>query len=268
MNQYQHGFVINEIIISDDSDDSTPEKINQFIQTRGINNIKLFHHNNRRGAGAAWNEIFENASGEITILYDADVFPDKNCTYNLVKSFDNEIGLIASNQEPLFSDTVFYRASRFISNWLRLVRQKSISQYTLMGRGFAIKTNIAKKIKIPEDIIAIDLYIQCRCMDNNVKIFYQDKAHIKFNPPNNLRDFASQILRASNGHKQLSRCVLESKKNLSRYTLLMISISNFFSHPLDGFAFVYCILQIPFNLSKFNSTSFSAKWEIAQSTKI
>src|SRR5919109_456608 len=82
-NNYAKDFSISEVIISDDSYDKTPQLVDTFLDSNNNNcplNIKLIHHSQRRGAGAAWNEIFENSSGDIIVLYDADVIIDKNCT--------------------------------------------------------------------------------------------------------------------------------------------------------------------------------------------
>ena len=108
----------------------------------------------------AWNEIFQEATGQIIVLYDADIKLEKKCTFNLVNKISGNIVLSASNSQPIQSDNIYGNASKFISSWLRKVRQNGLSQYTVMGRALAIKTEIAKEIYIPEEIIAIDLYLQ------------------------------------------------------------------------------------------------------------
>src|ERR671911_86538 len=82
--QYLGKFFIKEIIISDDSNDKTPFLIKDFIKKNPQLLIRLFHHNERRGAYAGWNEIFKETTGEYLVLYDADVILAQKTTYNLV----------------------------------------------------------------------------------------------------------------------------------------------------------------------------------------
>jgi cellulose synthase/poly-beta-1,6-N-acetylglucosamine synthase-like glycosyltransferase len=65
--------LIKEVIISDDSTDSTPQLIQNFKERNPSLNVKLYHHDVRRGTAAAWNEIFKEAMEKIIILFDADV---------------------------------------------------------------------------------------------------------------------------------------------------------------------------------------------------
>ena len=49
-------FSISEVIISDDSYDKTPQLVDTIVNDNKYPlNIKLIHHSQRRGAGAAWN---------------------------------------------------------------------------------------------------------------------------------------------------------------------------------------------------------------------
>src|ERR671933_3078574 len=82
----QDDFIISEVIISDDSLDSTAELVNSFSIQNDSLNIRFIHHSDRRGTAEAWNEIFEMAVGEIIVLYDADTIPNSTCTRELVCS--------------------------------------------------------------------------------------------------------------------------------------------------------------------------------------
>jgi glycosyltransferase involved in cell wall biosynthesis len=62
---------ILEVLISDDSSDNTPSLVHNFAE-HSLLDIQLFHHDTRRGAAAAWNEILQRAAGDIIVLYDAD----------------------------------------------------------------------------------------------------------------------------------------------------------------------------------------------------
>jgi len=197
-------FAICEIIISDDSSDNTYRLVETLATENPSLSIKLLHHDNRRGVPSAWNEIFKEAIGEIIVLYDADIIISNSTTENLVRSISDGIGLCASNSQPLvLKESAVSRASVFIAEWLRWIRKTGLSQYTAMGRALSILSQVAKRITIPEDVIALDLYLQCKVVELGFKVVYNDEALVYFRPPENMEDFSSQIIRATNGHKQI-----------------------------------------------------------------
>src|ERR687886_70338 len=112
---------ISEIIISDDSSDNTPKIIDEFAKNSSMN-IRFIHHHGRRGAAAAWNEIFKESTGDIIILYDADIILGQNCTRELVSKIHGRVGLCASNQKPIQSRSIIGRATIFTSRWLESIR--------------------------------------------------------------------------------------------------------------------------------------------------
>ena len=138
-------FHLKEIIISDDSQDDTPILIKEFIKNNTQFVIRLFHHHERRGASAGWNEIFKAATGDYLVLYDADVTLEKQTTYNLVNEFTSGIGLCAGNPQPIEISNIYGRASKFISTWLQNVRKDGITQFMVMGRGLAIRQDLAER---------------------------------------------------------------------------------------------------------------------------
>jgi glycosyltransferase involved in cell wall biosynthesis len=261
--QHLGKFFINEIIISDDSNDKTPILIKEFIKKNPQLLIKLFQHNERRGAYAGWNDIFKEATGDYLVLYDADVILTRKTTYNLVKEFRLNVGLCASNPQPLEYSSIYGRASKFITNWLHNVRKNELTQFTVMGRGLAIKSDLAKKITIPENIIAIDYFLQIKVLEFNKQVIYDNNAILYFKTPENLDDFLSQVLRANVGHKQLS---FYKTKKLSILSNIKITLKSILSDPFGGIATLYCYCFIPYYKMR-NQNRISSKWEIAQSTK-
>ena len=97
-----------------------------------------------------------------------------------------------------------------------------------MGRALSVTSEVAKKIIIPRDIISIDLYVQCKILEFGLEIVYNDNALVYFLPPNKVFDFASQVIRAAIGHKQLhayySRFRSDIRSFLSYYMLCNTSV--------------------------------------------
>ena len=256
---------ISEIIISDDSTDATPEIIGNFARKSKLN-ITLIHHNKRRGAASAWNEIFSNAKGDAVVLYDADIIPSKNTTLLLASCIKDDVALCASNPLPLKQNGVAAKASSFNALWLRRARKYVLSQYTVMGRALSILTDIAKIITIP-DIIAIDLYLQCKVLELGQKVTYCDDAVVWFKPAGTMLDFASQVARAVQGHEQIKEYIERFDMQLPLSLMLKGALEEALSYPQGMIAVAIAYLILPVYRARIANQSKSATWHIAESTK-
>lgn len=256
--------LISEVIISDDSSDRTPAIVSEFAKSSPLA-ITLFHHGARRGAAAAWNEIFQKASGDAIVLYDADTIPHPSCTEQLVSRISEVTALCASNSQPVQAARIAGRASVFISNWLRSVRLTGLSQYTVMGRAVAIDAAVAKKIQIP-DMIAIDLYLQCRVIEMGLDVAYNDTAVVYFKPANNMQDLASQVVRAVNGHNQIKDLVSPLNIGLPLHVAVALALKNAAINPLGAISAIIGYSLMPYYRSRLENAD-SAKWHAAGSSK-
>ncbi|HEX2107473.1 MAG TPA: glycosyltransferase family 2 protein [Nitrososphaera sp.] len=256
---------ISEVLISDDSSDDTPNLVRNFTQ-HSILDIQLFHHDTRRGAAAAWNEIIQKAKGDVIVLYDADTIPHPSCTEQLTLSLKGRVGICASNSQPVQAAGIAGRASVFISNWLRSVRLARLSQYTVMGRAVAINSREAKKIEIPTDMIAIDLYIQCKILEIGLDVIYNDNAIVYFKPASDMRDLASQVIRSVNGHNQIKDYVSSFGICLPQQLAIIHALRNILKDPLGAMSVVIGYSLIPYYRSSLEHTD-KATWHTATSSK-
>lgn len=261
-----HAFQILEILISDDSTDETCSIVRDYCLAGNGDKIKLFHHDKRRGAASAWNEIINHAQGNVIVLYDADVMPDTNCTKELVSSIDGNVVLCASNPQPLLGNGIASRGSVFIGKWLEIVRSKQLSRYTVMGRGLALKSQIAKKIVIPSYIIAIDLYLQNAVLGMGYNIDYNKNARLSFMPASTFEDFSSQVLRAIGGHNQLAGMNKGTKIHLNFKRVITSTVLGAIKDPVGAASAGICFLVLPYFLSRIDNFN-SALWNSAKSTK-
>jgi glycosyltransferase involved in cell wall biosynthesis len=265
--QKSEHFEICEIIISDDSSDDTARLIEEFATDNSPQaSIRCLHHSSRMGVGNAWNEIFQNAKGEVIVMYDGDVIPNKDSIHEMLSVLDGRIALTISNSEPTKSVSVAGRAATYVSSWLRSVRNKRLSQYTAIGRGLSIRANIAKQIVIPSDIISVDLYLECKVLEFNLGITYNDRSVVYFCPPGTIADFNSQVLRSLIGHKQIRHCIEKFNIRLPLEVALRQTVRVFLSDPLGALAVAGCYLLLPYHKYKLKGLD-SSKWYIAESTK-
>ena len=124
----------------------------------------------------------------------------------------------------------------------------------------------AKKIIIPNNIIAIDLYLQCKILEFGLNILYDDSALIYFLPANNLFDFASQVVRADIGHKQIHAYYSKFKINLPLKIAVIEGVRNYIHDPIGALCVMICYATLPYYKAKIKEAG-SAKWHTADSTK-
>lgn len=257
--------LIFEVLISDDSSDGTPGLVRDYVRRSPLG-VTLFHHDARRGASAAWNEIFQKAVGDVIVLYDADTIPHPSCTEQLASRISAKTALCASNSQPVQAAGIAGKASVFISNWLRSVRHTGLSQYTVMGRALAIDATAAKKIEIPADMIAIDLYLQCRILEMGRDVVYNDDAVVYFRPANSLLDMASQVVRAINGHNQIKDRIDSLGIGLPPHVGITEALKNAISDPVGAVSTAIGYSLMPYYKSRLKNAD-SAKWHTADSSK-
>ncbi|MFQ5920847.1 MAG: glycosyltransferase [Nitrososphaerales archaeon] len=257
---------IAEVIVSDDSTDYTPDVVGDFARNSKLN-VTLIHHNKRRGAAKAWNEIFSNADGDVTVLYDADVIPEKSTTRIMASSINERTALCAANPRPAGQrGGIAARASAFNSSWLRRVRKAALSQYTVMGRALSIRTDVARRITVP-DIIAIDLYLQCKVLELGYGVDYRDDAIVWFKPANTMPDFMSQVVRAVRGHEEIRDYISKLSIDLPRSTMLKEAMKEAVSDPVGMLALAASYATFPIYRTKLDEKTGQATWHVADSTK-
>ncbi|MGC1933175.1 MAG: glycosyltransferase family 2 protein [Candidatus Nitrosopolaris sp.] len=263
--QKSEHFAICEIIISDDSSDDTIRLIEEFANNSEAA-IRCLHHSSRMGVGNAWNEIFENAKGDVIVMYDGDVIPHEDSIKEMLSALDGQVVLAISNSKPTMSVSIAGRAATCVSSWLRSVRNKRLSQYTAIGRGLSIRAAVAKQIAIPSDIIAVDLYLECRVLEFKLDVAYNDRSVVYFCPPGTIADFNSQVLRSLKGHKQIRHCIEKFNIRLPFEVALRQTMRVFLSDPLGALAVAACYCLLPYHKYRLKGLD-SSKWHIAKSTK-
>lgn len=256
-----------EVIFIDDSDDDTPQIIENLRIKNPEISIRLIHNMSRRGASYAWNTIFRAAKGKVLILFDADIVLGDNCISTLTNNINGHVGLCASNTIPIRKDNNIYSsAATFIANWLRSMRMHGLSQYTTMGRALSIDTQLAKKISIPNETIAIDLYVQCMIIKQDKNILYDDNARVYFVTPNNRKDFFSQIVRAMKGYGQIKEIMKSFNIEAPISLIIKEFLKNSIQYPRGAISLLLCYSLFPFFYARYSS-KVTHIWDIAYSTK-
>lgn len=135
-----------------------------------------------------------------------------------------------------------------------------------MGRGLSIDSKAAKNISFPENIIAIDLYLQCKIAEAGLRIEYNDDAVVYFQPTQTMAETASQVIRSLNGHRQLRDHISRTELSLPTNIVLREVIRAIYADPIGCLAGAACFSLIPYYKRRLEGTDTS-DWGIAKSTK-
>jgi glycosyltransferase involved in cell wall biosynthesis len=260
--------IIDKILFIDDSVDNTPLLIDKLKRENPDLRIELHHNNKRMGAANAWNTIFKKSGdSEVIVLLDADIVLDKNCISNLSERVNGTTGLCASNTMPIIQiNNKYSKAAALIAFWLRSLRLNRLSKYTTMGRALALYSNDVTDIEIPNDTIAIDLYLQCKILEKHKNVVYNDNAIVYFKTPLTRSDFLSQVTRAIIGHRQIMKYTKRFSLDIPFGMLLKEFLKNSIRYPSFSLALIYCYAILPYSYFKSRG-KVSYLWDMATSTK-
>ena len=257
-----------EVIVSDASSDGTEKKLGEMAKKYG--SLRVLHHEERRGVSAAWNEILGECRGDVIILVDADTIPSDTLLYSLSSKIEpSKIGLVAANSSPLEPGTFFGRASYFVGVWLQEIRRSfNANQFTVIGRGLAVRREVAKQIVLPTDLLAPDLYVSCRVKELGYEILYAEDAIIHFKPTETVRDFASQVVRASLGHKQLNGYSQMSLQKVGMLNQVAKALHVAKEYPIHAIATCIAYALLPFILPRVMKGASTHLWEVPKTSKL
>jgi cellulose synthase/poly-beta-1,6-N-acetylglucosamine synthase-like glycosyltransferase len=137
-----------EIIFADDSDDSTPDIINEYAKK--YPSVNLLRFQDRLGYSPSMIAGCKIAKGEITVLGDAGSFLDAQAIKHFVAHFKNpEIGavtgqdIILNLNEQVGESEKFYQK---IYNFLRTAESKIDSTFFIKGEATAVRSTLIKDL--------------------------------------------------------------------------------------------------------------------------
>lgn len=231
--------IIKEVIVSDCSKDETPMLVERYKDKLPI---RLFHHSSRMGLNYAINEIFQNASSDFIIYVNADTKLHSQCITRLILPLVNRpsLGLTSANMVPLVKSCNLIQKGCTFGAFLLSDIRKNLGKLVFHGRAFAIRSTLAKKIKIPSNVMDQDTFLCYACFDRGFACEYIHDAICYYIPPSSIRDFVLPNRIYSAGLKQLHLYKPEwfKKYELTRLfdkDLFRIYMRNMFHDPIGGF---------------------------------
>lgn len=278
LKQEQKRFILKEIIvISDGSTDSTVQQITQIKDPR----IKVIVGNQRLGKSARLNQIFQNFSGDVVFLLDADILiRDTRLFQSIIQKTDFVAdGIVSVKPVPVQANSFIEHALNYSVEMINEIRQKwnnGRNYLAFRGSFVGLWGKLAKEIHFNPELVSQDAYLFFYACEKGYRTRYFSDLEIYYKSPSTLADHYKQSMRYSESYQEL-HTYLEStdtghaviSKSLSMYTLipktiLLSSAIKYFVH--NPFYFTaYCLIFLVVRFKKIPGISHT--WEPSQSTK-
>ena len=218
--------MIEFLIGSDHSDDRTDVILNELKES--ISSLTVINFGERIGKQAAINRLSAKAKGEILIITDANVFPERNCIRTLVRNFyDKSVGLTESRliNTGIRNDGIALPEVTYISIESKLKNIEGRLWGKMMGPfgGFYAVRRDAFEPN-PGNTLADDFRICMNVIRKGQKAISDTEAIVYEDVSNNLRDEFNRKMRISAGNFQnLSHFAFLILKPFSTWTFCFVS---------------------------------------------
>lgn len=203
-----NNFGLGEIlVVASGCTDRTEDIVRGLSRQNG--KVKLISEKSKKGKASAINLILREASGDIMVFTDADVFPASGSFMELIKPFeDPDVGAVGGRPLPLDDGNTFWG---FVAHliWTRMQNELLTSEmrrgifFQLSGYLCAIRAHLIDKI--PLTTIAEDKYLGEAIRQKGYKVLYAPQAIVYLHGPKSLQDFLLQRVRVLTGHLQVKR---------------------------------------------------------------
>ena len=175
-----------ELIFVDDSNDSTPQKIQEYSQK--YSNIHLIRFNERMGYSPSMMAGCKAAHGEIIVLNDAGSFLDTEAIPNLVAHFvDPTVGVVTGNDVLMNTNESAGKSESFylkILNFIRTAETEMDSTFFIKGEATATRKKLITDLEICGETfdITVGMFVRQKgykvVYDPNVKFYeYAPSTH-------------------------------------------------------------------------------------------
>jgi len=164
-----------EIILVDDcSKDGTRERLQEIQESEAQNKVKVFFHEKNQGKGAALRTGFEHATGDVTLIQDADLEYDPNDYPKLLEPIlDGRADVVygsrflgGQHRDPSFWH---YAVNRFLTFLSNMVTNLNLTDMETCYK--VIKTSILKEIPLKSDRFGFEPEITAKLAKRKCRIY-------------------------------------------------------------------------------------------------
>lgn len=273
LQQKEDGFTLARIlVICDGCTDETAER----ARSLGSKKIQVREYRVRCGKSVRLNEIYRNLDTDLLVQSDADVtFAHDHVIADLIGPLaaDPLVGMAGGHPMP-FPGRTFTEKAVNRTFWaydrLRSAFRGGDNIFSADGRLLAYRSALVKKIRVPENMIANDMFTYFCCLTQRYKYRYVASAVVNFRSPQTLADQIRQNTRFVAAPARMKRYfpsdLVDRERHIPLPMFLRITVREFLIHPLLCSYIVavnaYCRVK-----ALLFEHKLSARWDMATTTK-
>lgn len=195
--QNEEDWTLKEILVY--SDGST-DRTNEIVQSIKDKRVKLIADTVRRGKTFRLKQMFAEFSGEILVMFDADItLKDNDVVSKLIAPFsDPNVMLVGGNSRPFppktFVEKAVYTTFEVFDDSRNALRGGH-NVFGCTGSILAIRNSYAKKLTLPS-LINEDAFLYLSVIKDSFLFKYAKDAVIYYKLPNNFGDYIRQSFRS------------------------------------------------------------------------
>lgn len=188
--------------------DNSSDKSNEIVEQLAKNNsgIRFTPYYTRQGKQNVINQLANQATGELFILTDANVFFDKNTLFEIVKYFkETRVGLVDTRMQHVgITDAgISKQESAYIEREVQIKNKESALWGTMMGPFggcYAIRRSLYRPV--PPNFLVDDFYINMKVLEHGSYAINNLEAKVYEDVSNNLWDEFKRKIRIATGNFQ------------------------------------------------------------------
>ena len=211
-----------EILVgSDASTDNTAGILRGFAAVNSCVKYKIYEE--RRGKSAIINELAGLTDAPVLIITDANVIPEYDAIYLMVRHFrNNDIGLVDSNMKHkgLRDSGISIQENAYISGEVKIKYHEGVIWGTMMGPFggcFAVRRVLYSDV--PPLFLVDDFYINMKVLESGHKAIIEKEAFVVEDVSNSLREEFRRKVRIATGNfqnlKHFTGCLFPAIRGLS-----------------------------------------------------
>lgn len=261
------------LVISDGSTDQTNAIVREYASRHPV--IELIEQPARKGKSTHLNTIYQGLTSDILVQSDADVIWEPNVIASIIKPIveNPTVGMCGGNPQPIRGTTFIEKAVNITTEAyipLRWLLRGGNNIFSADGRLLAYRKELVKKITIPVDMIANDMFTYFSCLTLGWSYIFVREAVVHYRSPTTIWDHIRQNTRfAAAGirmRKYFPLNMVQKEYSAPGFQLKKQMLRIFFKHPLMGmYIFIlnkFCVLNAIMQESKLTGA-----WPIAHTTK-
>jgi len=270
--KYKNIKVEKILVISDGSTDRTSEIVKNFSSMQII-----FHQRRRRrGKSMRLNEIYSTLTSQILVQFDADVILAHPLVIDNIVSMlisDDKIAMCGGNPIPVKAQGLVERAINItcaVYNEFRSKVRNGNNIFSADGRILAFKKEFIEKIRVPENMIANDMYTYFACLSHGYSYRYVKDAIVYFNSPKTVADHIKQNTRFRASPIRMKRYfqkeLVERELIIPKKLLMLTQIKYFLRSPCLAF-FIFMLNKYCEINALIGESDIKGTWDVAYTTK-